>query len=91
MAGPVTYAEAAALPLSDVVMRWQELEQRDRTAGCDGEDTPPLTVDEHLELLALGQVISRHFTQSRRVDRAMIAGASWMQIHAALGQPGQRM
>lgn len=90
MAGPVTYGEAAALPFPDALMRWQELEQRDRTAGCDGEDVSPLTVDEHLELLALAQVIVSRFQQDQQVVRAMTAGASWEQVSAALGHAERR-
>lgn len=86
MTRPVTYEQAAALPFPDVLMRWQELEQRDITAGCDGEDAPPLTIDEYLELLALGEVCARHFMQAGRIQRAVTAGASWGEIRAATGQ-----
>ena len=86
MTRPVTYEQAAALPFPDVLMRWQELEQRDIISGCDGEDAPPLTMDEYLELLALGEVCARHFMQASRIQRAVTAGASWGEIRAALAR-----
>jgi hypothetical protein len=77
--------QAAGLPFPDALMRWQELERRDIIAGCDGEDAEPLTMDEYLELLALGEVCARHFMQDSRIRRAVTAGASWDEIRAALG------
>ena len=82
---PVTYDEAAAIPLPDALMRWQVLDMRDRVAGADGEDAPPLTADEYLEMLALGEVLARHFRPPAVIRRALTAGATWQQVAAAAG------
>jgi hypothetical protein len=98
---PVTYNEACEVPWPDVLMRWQELEQRDAMASAiatlqaRGEwsddrslnpaDYPPLTVAEHLELLALGEVAARRFRHPAAVHQAVLAGATWEQIAAATG------
>ena len=49
------------------------------------EDYPPLTADEHLELLALGEVIARHYRHPALVHHAVLGGATWAQIAAAAG------
>ena len=46
---------------------------------------PPLTVAEHLEMLALGERIARYYRHPSQVDQAVKAGASWEQIAAATG------
>ena len=46
---------------------------------------PPLTVAEHLEVLALGERIARYYRHPSQVDKAVKAGASWEQIAAATG------
>jgi hypothetical protein len=53
--------------------------------------TPPMTRDEALELLALGEVIARKAGYGRQltVRSARRAGASWSQIGAALGTSKQ--
>jgi hypothetical protein len=97
----VTYSEACEVPWPDVLMRWQELEQRDAMAraiatlqaggqwtddrSLDPADYPPLTVAEHLELLALGEVAARRFRHPAAVHQAVLAGATWSQIAAATG------
>ena len=45
----------------------------------------PLTVAEHLEVIATGEVVARHYRHPADVDRALTAGASWAQIAAARG------
>jgi hypothetical protein len=98
---PVTYNEACEVPWPDVLMRWQELEQRDAMAraiatlqarddwhddrSIDPADYPPLTVAEHLELLALGEVAARRFRHPAAVHEAVLAGAPWSQIADATG------
>ena len=87
---PGTYGDAASISFPDALMRWQELDRRDRVAGADGEDAPPLTVPEHLELLALGEVLVRHFRHPSIVQRALTAGATWQQVADATGcTPGE--
>ena len=81
----VTYSDAAAVPLPDALMRWQQLDRRDRVAGADGEDAPPLIVAKYLELLALGEVLARHFRPPSIVCRALTAGATWQQVADATG------
>jgi hypothetical protein len=45
----------------------------------------PLTVAEHLEALAIGEVLARHYRHPAYVDDAVKAGASWTQIAEAVG------
>ena len=45
----------------------------------------PLTVAEHLEVLAFGEVLARYYRHPASVDRAVKAGASWPQIAEAVG------
>ncbi|MEV7806023.1 hypothetical protein AB0O28_24050 [Microbispora sp. NPDC088329] len=55
------------------------------------QDAKPLTREEALELLALGEVIARKASYGRQltVRSARRAGASWSQIGAALGTTKQ--
>ena len=46
---------------------------------------PPLTTDEHLELLAVGEMLARYYRQPALIHHAVTAGASWPQIAAATG------
>ncbi|WP_248958718.1 hypothetical protein [Sphaerisporangium perillae] len=52
-----------------------------------GPPAPPLTPEEALEMLALGEVLARKAGYGRQlaVRSARSAGASWSQIGAALG------
>ena len=97
MTGPTTYD----MPFPDVVNRHQALNDRDAMAraiaalqargdwnddrGLNPEDYPPLTAAEHLELLALGEVMARHYRHPALAHHAVIAGATWEQIAAATG------
>jgi len=56
-----------------------------------GAEAEPLSRDEALELLALGEVIARKAGYGRQltVRTARAAGASWSQIGAALGTTKQ--
>jgi hypothetical protein len=75
--------------------RYDELRLRDALAPPGnqggGGDAAPLTRDEALELLALGEVIMRKAGYGRQltVRTARAAGASWSQIGAALGTSKQ--
>jgi hypothetical protein len=87
-------------------MRWQELDQQDALARAIAtlqargewradnslrpEDHPPLTVDERLELIALGEVAARQFRHLAAVYHAVIAGATWQQIADATGSDPQQ-
>ena len=44
-----------------------------------------LTRDEHLELLALGELLARYYRHPARVHDAVQAGVTWPQIAAATG------
>jgi hypothetical protein len=101
MTGPVTYDAAAEMPFADVLNRWQALERRDAMAraiatlqargewhddrSLDPADYPPLTVAEHLELIALGEVAARRFRHPAAAHQAVLAGATWSRIAAASG------
>lgn len=62
-------------------------DDRDALAAGDLSRAVPLTAEEALELLALGEVIARKTASGRQlaVRSAREAGASWSQIGAALG------
>jgi hypothetical protein len=46
---------------------------------------PPLTADEHLELLAAGEMLARYYRHPALIHHAVEAGASWAEIAAATG------
>lgn len=48
-------------------------------------DTVPLTVEDRLKLLALGEHIVRAPHPGVEIDRALQAGATWSQLADALG------
>jgi hypothetical protein len=99
MTGPLTYHEAMELSLRDQVDRYEELTDRDLTARSiatlqargeydearhpDPADYQPLTVAEHLEMLALGEAVAFYYRHPSSVNRAVKAGATWEQIAAA--------
>ena len=101
MTGPVTYHEASSGSLPEQIARYHELSERDLLAGSiatlkargtyqptehvNDERFPPLTVAEHLEMLALGENLARYYRHPAQVDKAVKAGASWDQIAAATG------
>jgi hypothetical protein len=81
--------------------RFEELDNRDITVRAlatlqargtydpqrhgDADRYPPLTTDEHLEILAAGELLARHYRHPALVHHAVLAGASWPQIAAATG------
>ncbi|MFI9050907.1 hypothetical protein [Streptomyces sp. NPDC053427] len=69
--------------------RYDALRLRDSRAP--GADVQPLSRDEVLEMLALGEVIARKAASGRQlaVRSARAAGASWSGIGAALGMSKQ--
>ncbi|MGY1619378.1 hypothetical protein ACI797_21775 [Geodermatophilus sp. SYSU D00691] len=71
--------------LAAAVSRFDELRLRDSL------DDPPLSHDEALELLALGEVIARKAGYGRQltVRTARARGASWAAIGTALGTTRQ--
>jgi hypothetical protein len=58
-------------------------------AGADGDD--PLSQEEALEMLALGEIVIRKagYGRALAVRTARTAGASWAQVGAALGTTKQ--
>jgi hypothetical protein len=99
--GPTTYHEASDGNIVDQIDRYRELADRDLMAQSiatlkargtydpneyvNDEKFPPLTVAEHLELLALGERIARYYRHPSQVDKALRAGATWKQIVDATG------
>ncbi|MGY1729973.1 hypothetical protein ACI798_00520 [Geodermatophilus sp. SYSU D01045] len=78
--------------LASAVRRYDELRTRDSLADPDDPAGPrPLTREEALELLALGEVVARRAAQGRQltVRTARATGASWAQIGRALGATRQ--
>jgi hypothetical protein len=45
----------------------------------------PLTTEEHLEILAAGEMLARYYRHPALVHQAVTAGASWPQIAEATG------
>jgi hypothetical protein len=96
-----SYDEASQMPFTDVLNRYQALNDRDSMSraiatlqargewnddrSLDPADYPPLTAAEHLELLALGEVIARHYRHPALVHHAVLAGATWQQVAEATG------
>jgi len=57
----------------------------DPSLHSDPQEYPPLTVEEHLEILALGEVIAGFYRHPSHVRQALAAGATWQQVAAATG------
>jgi hypothetical protein len=57
----------------------------DPAKHADADSYQPLTVAEHLEVLAIGEVLARHYRHPTCVDEAVKAGGSWTQIAEAVG------
>jgi hypothetical protein len=88
MTGPTTLSEAWDMPFTDVLNRYQVLENRDTMSRAiatlrvrgewnddrspDPDDYPPLTAAEHLEMLAVGEVIARHYRRPSQVHHTVI-------------------
>lgn len=52
----------------------------------DVSGSEPLTVTEHLELLAAGELLARYYGHPAHVHRALQAGATWKEVAAATGR-----
>ena len=57
----------------------------------DADKYQPLTTAEHLELLAVGEVLARHYRHPALVHQAVDAGATWSQIAEAVGSGEERV
>jgi hypothetical protein len=79
--------------LLTAVARYDQLRMRDSLAppGEKSADAEPLSREEALELLALGELIARKAGYGRQlaVRTARATGASWSQVGAALGTTKQ--
>jgi hypothetical protein len=51
----------------------------------DADKYQPLTTEEHLEILAAGEMLARYYRHPALIHQAATAGASWPQIAAATG------
>jgi hypothetical protein len=94
-------AQDTYLSMSRARERFEELDNRDITVRAlttlqargtydpqrhgDADRYAPLTADEHLEILAAGELLARHYRHPALVHHAVVAGASWPQIAAATG------
>ena len=79
----LSHRESMARARAALQARGEWTEDRERLIGP--AKYPPLTVAEHLEMLALGGRIARYYRHPSQVDKAVKAGASWEQIAAAAG------
>ncbi|MER5321631.1 hypothetical protein [Streptosporangium roseum] len=88
------------VPVSRQLERYNELAARNESARARVElvargiydpdrhgagDRPPLTVAEHIELLALAESIARTVRHPANVHHALLAGATWADIALAVG------
>lgn len=87
---------------ADARERFEELAVRDLSARAlmalvargnydpqihgDAGAPKPLTVTEHLELLAAGELLARYYRHPAHAHRALQAGATWAQVAAATGR-----
>ncbi len=94
-------AQSCYRSTTDAQERFEELTSRDLTASAiavlQARGTydphrhshlgkyPPLTTGEHLEVLAAGEMLARHYRHPALVHNAVKAGASWAQVAAATG------
>ena len=94
-------AQDTYLDISRARERFEELLNRDVTARAlatlrargtydperhgDADRYAPLTAGEHLEILAAGELLARHYRHPAHVHQAVLAGASWPQVAAATG------
>jgi hypothetical protein len=69
----------------DARERFEELLVREVSARAFGS-SEPLTVTEHLELLAAGEMLARYYRHPAHAHRALQAGATWAQVAAATGR-----
>jgi hypothetical protein len=92
-------ASSAYRYTGDAQQRHDQLTQRDALARAKAtliargeydparhgtEEHEPLSVDEHLEVLATGEVVARMYRHPANVARALEAGATWDQVADAL-------
>jgi hypothetical protein len=89
---PLTYEAASAryLNIEAAYERFTELRIREVSVLSENPvlsgGSEPLTVAEHLEMMAAAEVLARYFHRHQaRIDRAVRAGASWDQVAAATG------
>ena len=97
-----TYQSVSDGSIASQITRFNELATRDSLAGAialkksrgeyrpneyvNEQKFPPLTVAEHLEMLALGERIASYYRHPSLVHSAVQAGASWDQVAAAIGR-----
>jgi hypothetical protein len=62
---------------------------RDKHGNADRYQS--LTAAEHLELLAAGEVLARHYRHPALVHQAVQVGATWAQIAEAVGSGEERV
>lgn len=102
---PTTYHEATRTGRTwlDARDRWDELTQRDLSARAKlvargtydpakhgTHDAEPLSLSEHLEVLANGEVVARVYRHPYQVHQAVQAGATWQQIAEATATTADR-
>jgi hypothetical protein len=70
-------------PMARSIATLQARGEYDAAKYPDPTEYQPLTVAEHLEMLALGEAIAFYYRHSAGVDHAVRAGGAWEQIAAA--------
>jgi hypothetical protein len=74
------------------VARWRERGEYDpeNPSHQSLAERAPLSAADHLEHMALGEVLARYYRHPAMLDRAAKAGASWEQIGAARGTSAEQ-
>ena len=76
---------------SDLVMKWQALAARQARVQTGAENRQPLSIAEHLDLLAMAEVIAQRLRNQGTVHAAILAGASWADLADAAGSDAGQM
>lgn len=84
-----TLSDLATENLPELRQRYDELCHQHLMARMDdpkyADQYPPLTPEQHLELIALGEAIAFHYRHPVQIHWAVLAGATWPAIAAAIG------
>jgi hypothetical protein len=54
------------------------------------DQAEPLSTEDHLELMALGEALARYYRHPAMLDHAAKAGATWEQLGAACGTSAEQ-
>ena len=90
MPQPTRYERTAAMRWPDLVMNWQALTARQARSKIRADDRQ-MSITDHLDLLALGEVLARRLRNQGTVHAAIMAGAQWAELADATGSDAGQM